>query len=1799
MSSYDTSVFPLWLQHMVLGPMPNGAPEAIRRCADAWADSARRLERTLTRLEELRHKAAAGHFEGAGGTGIRAQLDQQITDVRSQIEFHRQVAKVLYEAANQIELAQYLVYGTAVALLIQLAVDVAMANAPKAVYDRMQAKIAMQLSVRELIQNLWQLLRMFAVGQSRLSVAARSTVLGAAMNGVVHIGAQYKQVADGNKKDVDWRAAGIATAAGAAGGLAGAEAARVVGGQVGARVGQAVAPAVIRGAAPAAVQSGVTAQVARVVVTGAAAGIPAGLAGGLLAWQLSGGPLRESDLATMVMTGFGGGLVGAAGGSLRMIRSMRTGTSGITGVEPVRRISAPRADRPLSGRGVPAGERQLVSARTEPAAGTGRDVGGPDGGGRWRRPEVGELQRMADAEHLRLLRGGSEAPGSASAGGSGPVPGRPHPDGSPSRVIGHDGLSRPVHGGEQTSARAVTADAAAAPGRSNSIAGPERVAGEMNTPRADSANPWLRGAVGDPPAGGVGTPHESVPTHQDGQSVTAGNGESPTATGLSGSEPGRAPAGDHHGIPDTAATTSPGTDSAPVQSSGETPPAQGEVPPAHTGSSGEPPAGQDPLFQSSIDMGDGLRNCVPEVVGEMAVRNPGAGIDAARLGQAGMEGYSSRDYSAAMNGRWHRGGFASPEALLAYLNRNGGSVAGAVQFRDAGAHAFMGNKSAGEPLWVQERVGNLVRRINEDGVWQWTVDSDGNPGSKQFRADPAALGQWLREMSQYSEGTFAIVYDAQGRAELPLTGPAPEPAAGDAPQREIGYRTLDGAVLDRPAGPAPPDATERAAFEAEFYRDLGRFGIDFDGTATPVRPATEQTPIRSGRGLTPTGDRSADAGGVGTAAANPANGEVADPISVNREPEAPVLSSDTYGVPHAAERTPGPAASVPAPPVARADATEAPTEGSEFVLPRPDIAPDTVPGRIPDPARDGTLDPSGTTEDYRTPPGDRVVLPGAADESTGNAVPPVPRLPADPPRELPAVAPVRNPLPPGVSDEYEQTGPEAPPADPLPAPRLSETPIPHLPATPPSPEPDGSMPSRDGTPPEPPGAPQNPMAPKVFDPDSLDYLPEHDLPDPGPPPARELAVRAEPPPIPGMRAPEATSNPDRQHPARASDVHEPDTRTDESTVTHSGDPAAPRAAAVEDRDQPSTPWADRSRDIAADPDTVTEQPEARPRAKTWIPLRYEDAPAGAMAPHSEDAQRAALDMPVTPADRRMTAELPGYPVSRGVPRGAVVSHHDDEDPAATSGKPLPEPDAETDGRREAVPESEETAPPVSEDEIVIVVVPAETTDVSVSGLLRNNRVYRAIFVSNLITRAGDGMMESALPFIVLTTSGSVTLAGWAAVALKLPGLFFKIPAAYAADFFDPRRTIKIGQRIGLGATLIGAVLAGIGGTGAGIGLIIVAGVEGVASTFYVAATERFAMKEGIRADQRAASHRLIESEKYIAELGRPLGLAMAGVSFVLPYLANAASFVLNLEVWRRWGDKVEMTPRKQDEKLRGRLADLLRGFPILWRDPLMRWRTATVMVTNAAFQMFNMRNLVVLTENGYGELGIGMVLGGTALGGIVGGLQISSRLVHAPLRRSLPYSLVASTGVAVAMAASGDPFLLAAGTFGVSVIGVATNISFRDYVGQTVPDEINQRVLGTQGTVTMAIATFSGAISASIITATDVATAGWVSAGAVGLVAAGTIARQVAHSVKRGLRRIFRRNRAESDAELAEPDPETIAVDPAESSPGEARQESDEARLPDNDSQQPSAPDAPPRPSPWSRETGDTGSDRGRPPESE
>ncbi|MFE7745321.1 LuxR C-terminal-related transcriptional regulator, partial [Nocardia sp. NPDC057455] len=357
--------FPQWLTDLVLGHFPEGDPEAMRRSADTWSDAAnglvvvlRQLQPTVEQLEKA--------VEGETGTEIQKQYRKIIDQIQAQIEFNNAMARQLYDNATAIEYQQYVLIGIAGALLAQVIIDMAMpppGSIVKAIADRAEARAGMELAKRDLVLTMLTRAARFVTEHPRLVLASKGVFLGTAIGGGVPYLAQRVQIAQGHRKAVDWQQVKIGAAAGAVGGLVGVE------------VGRRVAPAAMR----------VGGRVLGTVAAGGVGGMAGGLAGGLTAFALTEGEMRGKDLATMVWTGFGSGLVGSLGASVRAARA-----GAYTGM-PGRGVSSdsglpPDSAGPLT-RISASGDGQPPQTRTASPEGisTTSEVGSP----RARGPEAG------------------------------------------------------------------------------------------------------------------------------------------------------------------------------------------------------------------------------------------------------------------------------------------------------------------------------------------------------------------------------------------------------------------------------------------------------------------------------------------------------------------------------------------------------------------------------------------------------------------------------------------------------------------------------------------------------------------------------------------------------------------------------------------------------------------------------------------------------------------------------------------------------------------------------------------------------------------------------------------------------------------------------------------------------------------------------------------------------------------------------------------------------------------------------------------------------------------------------------------------------------------------------------------------------------------------------------------------------------------------------------------------------------------------------------------------------------------
>ncbi|GAA5081952.1 hypothetical protein GCM10023319_24140 [Nocardia iowensis] len=202
---------------------------------------------------------------------------------------------------------------------------------------------------------------------------------------------------------------------------------------------------------------------------------------------------------------------------------------------------------------------------------------------------------------------------------------------------------------------------------------------------------------------------------------------------------------------------------------------------------------------------DGPKNCAPESLsfGRKVTGNSGI-RPMAETAEVRARGVSAEEYAAAAGADWHRGGFASLDALATHVRDTGDTVLGAVEFRGAtgevGAHAMVVYRAPDGEVMVHEKIAGVVYEY----AYPWG-------------ARPADVA-----------GVYGIVFHPDGRAEHPLVdGSESSGAAGaDRPESRIGARPGEG----EPPGHGPPAAERRwVAKDAADWRELAKVLDDTHG----------------------------------------------------------------------------------------------------------------------------------------------------------------------------------------------------------------------------------------------------------------------------------------------------------------------------------------------------------------------------------------------------------------------------------------------------------------------------------------------------------------------------------------------------------------------------------------------------------------------------------------------------------------------------------------------------------------------------------------------------------------------------------------------------------------------------------------------------------------------------------------------------------------------------------------------------------------------------------------------------------
>lgn len=357
-----------------------------------------------------------------------------------------------------------------------------------------------------------------------------------------------------------------------------------------------------------------------------------------------------------------------------------------------------------------------------------------------------------------------------------------------------------------------------------------------------------------------------------------------------------------------------------------------------------------------------------------------------------------------------------------------------------------------------------------------------------------------------------------------------------------------------------------------------------------------------------------------------------------------------------------------------------------------------------------------------------------------------------------------------------------------------------------------------------------------------------------------------------------------------------------------------------------------------------------------------------------------------------------------------------------------------------------------------------------------------LFGSSAASNLADGVARAVVPLLAVTLTRDPVLISAVTGLAFLPWLLFALPAGTLVDRSDRRRVMIRANlfRAAIFGGLAAAVLSGAASIWLLFGVVF---AVGVAETLYDSAA-RAVLPQLVRRDQLDRGNGLLVTAETGMQtfVGAPTGALLFALVASAPLLGNAAVYAIaallmvTVAGQFRPANAVARTSSFRDE--------LGAGVRWLWRHRFLREFAVVNGVTSALQSMPNaVLVLYVLDVVHLPQASYGLVLVGTGVGGLVGGLvapMLSRRLGRV---RTLSLTSVLFPLPLFAMSLTHDP-IIGCALYGLSaffvMIGNVLSMSLRQAL---IPEELFGRVQGSYRTLVwggIPIGALAGGVLASM-----------------------------------------------------------------------------------------------------------------------
>ncbi len=266
--------------------------------------------------------------------------------------------------------------------------------------------------------------------------------------------------------------------------------------------------------------------------------------------------------------------------------------------------------------------------------------------------------------------------------------------------------------------------------------------------------------------------------------------------------------------------------------------------------------------------------------------------------------------------------------------------------------------------------------------------------------------------------------------------------------------------------------------------------------------------------------------------------------------------------------------------------------------------------------------------------------------------------------------------------------------------------------------------------------------------------------------------------------------------------------------------------------------------------------------------------------------------------------------------------------------------------------------------------------------LRRNRDFIILWSGQVVSTVGSEMSGLAFPLLVLALTGSPSDAGIVGFARSLPFLFVYLPAGVYVDRWNRKHVMLVadaGRALAIGSVALWLAL----GRPPLAWLAIASAIEGTLFVFFQL-SESAALPAVVPKEQLPQAIAQNQARVQGASLlGSPLAGALFGLSRLLPFAADAASYAVSFVSLLFIRPAFQGERRREGRNLRTEVSE---GLVWLWRERFLRTVTGLVAGTNFVHQALGLVLIVRMKDLGASPALIGGVFSILGAGSIAGAL---------------------------------------------------------------------------------------------------------------------------------------------------------------------------------------------------------------------